>query len=66
MIATLPLPRVLTVERYRSSHYIQIRFSDDPRPIRPRIAPDEYRIRPHSGQTMLPQRPKQQEENREN
>jgi hypothetical protein len=57
---------MLTVGRHRPSNYIRERFGNDPRPIRPRIAPDEYRIRPHSGQTMLSQCTEQQEENRQN
>jgi hypothetical protein len=54
--------QVLTIRRHRFSSYIRERFSDDTRSLRPGFAPDEYRVRPHSGQTMLSQRSEQQQE----
>jgi hypothetical protein len=62
----LSMPQMLTDRRHRSSRYIRRRFGDDTRLVRPRIVADEHRIRPHPGQTMLPQCSEQQEENRQN
>lgn len=61
---TIILDMYADIRRYRAGDYIVERFGIATRPVRARATPDQHRLHPHSGRTLLSRFTERKEEDR--